>query len=63
LAVLNRVGQQLQQVLQLVAKKEEEIKKFTEYCTKNNIDYPPKQTTPPQLPKEGKIAPPTDTKK
>lgn len=50
----NQVFQQLQQALMLNNKKDEEIKKFNNFCKAKKIDYPPIAKSPP---KENKIAP------
>lgn len=56
LAVLSRVGQQLQQAMQVISHKDEQIKNFDEFCKKNKIDYPPKPVAK-SPPKENKIVP------
>jgi len=51
------MGQQIQQVLQMLTKEQEESKRLRELCEKNKIDYKPKPivtTPPPTLPEAKK---------
>jgi len=41
------MGQQIQQVLQMLTKEQEESKRLRELLEKNKIDYAVKPTTPP----------------
>lgn len=40
----DELSNQLMQVLQRLQNKDAEIKKFNEFCEKNKIEYPPKET-------------------
>ncbi len=44
------MGQQMQQLLQMLTKEQEESKRLRELCEKNKIDYKVKPVTPPQAP-------------
>jgi len=62
LAVLNRIGQQLQQAIQLLTKEQEESRRLRVLCEKNKIDTKivTKIDTKPVAkspPKDNKIAP------
>ena len=47
LAVFNRMGQQIQQVLQMLTKEQQESKRLRELLEKNKIDHKPKSITAP----------------
>jgi len=54
LAVLNKTVQQLQQAIAIISQKDEEIKKFRDFCVKSKIQYPPEAPTPATLPDKKK---------
>jgi len=48
------MGQQIQQVLQMLTKEQAESKRLRELLEKNKIDHKPKPITPPTLPETKK---------
>ncbi len=54
LAVFNKLGEQLQQAINMVTKEQQESKRLRALCEKNKIDYSIPEPTP-------QVAPPNNT--